>query len=108
VGDEGVARLKGLKKVESLDLRGTAMTTAAAATFRAMPALKVLRSNVLPMDPKFKAKQAEWKRALPRVSVQPAFPQLPAGIGMGGGFGGGGIGGGGIGGFGGGVIGGKP
>jgi RNA polymerase sigma-70 factor (ECF subfamily) len=98
VTDKGIARFKDLKKLEMLDLRGTKATIAAAATLKGMPALKLLKINLLPLNPKSKAKEAEWRKQLPRVKVEPIFPALMSGLGVGGfpggmppgGFGGGG------------------
>jgi RNA polymerase sigma factor (sigma-70 family) len=97
VTDKGIAAFKELKKLEMIDLRGSMMTTAAGPTLRGMPALKLLKSNLTAMDPKFKVKVADWRRLLPRVKIEVLFGEFGGFIGGGfkkGGPGGGGFGGG--------------
>jgi hypothetical protein len=88
VTDRGINELKDLKKVEVLDLRGTQLTTASAKTLRGLPRLRVLTTSLMEFDARSRAKLAEWKRLLPRVTIRPAYT-LPAGMNFGGfGFGG--------------------
>jgi hypothetical protein len=73
VTDKGIAAFKDLEKLEMLDLRGTKLTTASAPTLRRMKSLKLLKTNLTIMDPKLKAKEAEWRKLLPRVKVEAMF-----------------------------------
>jgi hypothetical protein len=85
VTGKGLAHLTGLKRLEVLDLRGTRAVSGMAA-LRALPKLRVLYANLAPSDPRYKAKYAEYRRLLPRVTVVPLWQ--PSGPGAGGGFGG--------------------
>jgi hypothetical protein len=95
VTDRGIAAFKDLKKLETIDLRGTQITPAAGPTLRALPQLKLFRSNLLQQDPNYKTRMAEWRKALPaRITIRPlmnhAVSAIPGGFlppfgGMGGG-----------------------
>jgi RNA polymerase sigma factor (sigma-70 family) len=92
VTDKGIAALKDLKKLEMIDLRGTKAAIAAAVTLRGMPQLKLLKSNLVSWDPKYKTKVADWNKQLPRVKIEP-LSSLFGGLMRGGGFAGPGLGG---------------
>lgn len=107
ITDKGTAHFKGLTKLESIDLRGTGVTSATGATLRAAPGLKMAKVNVMPFDAKHKARIVEWKKQLPRTTIQPIVQSFGFGgfIGGGGGApGGAGL----IGGGGAGFVGGGP
>lgn len=80
VTDKGLAELKSLTKLEAIDLRGTQATTATALVLRSAPALKLVKSNLVSIDPKYKEKLAGWKKQLPRTTVRPL---LDLGVGLG-------------------------
>jgi hypothetical protein len=68
VTEKGLPHLKPLKQLEVLDLRGTQVVTG-LAELRALPRLRVLYLNLMPLDPQYKAMLAEARRALPRVTI---------------------------------------
>jgi hypothetical protein len=85
VTDKGIAELKGLKALQMLDVRGTEITTRSVPALRGLGQLKVLLVPVLPADAKSKAKLAEWRRLLPRVTIKPAM-EMSQGLPLGGGI----------------------
>jgi hypothetical protein len=73
VTDGGLAALRDLKALQVLDIRGTDTTSLVGAHLRLLPRLRLVKANLEPNDPKYKSKMAEYRKLLPRVTIQPAL-----------------------------------
>jgi hypothetical protein len=75
----GVNKLKALTKLQYLDLCGTNMTADASLALRALPALKVLKVNLIINGPGMAKQLKLWESRLPKTRIVPLPPMVVPG-----------------------------